>query len=225
MRIPAVKKLLALLLVLLALTACGRVVTDKTFHVREAVFTFNFRGDTANPNYKYYFVVATQNIFDNLINGELKNFYPPEFAVTANWEIPAEYNPVNSVEGIFETFYAKWAAYYKYDRSDVQWKQYNGPFVYGQTIVEIPTEIRVPPGSSNQLNLKLVLEPQAEFYFTLLTVYETNTSAKRLVSALDWMGRIESNTTRIPTQNQNKLTGSSYPGLDIQSYSVIVTEY
>jgi len=218
------KKLLALLLALFVLTACSRVVTDKTFQVREAVFTFNFRGDTANPNYKYYFIIATQPIFDNLINGTFENFYPPEFAVTANWEIAPEYTPVDSVEDIFKNYYAKWAGFFKYDRSDVQWKQYNGPFVYGQTIVEIPTEIRVPPGSSNQLNLKLDLKPQYEFYFTLLTVYETNNSAKRLVGALDWMGRIESNTTRIPLQPQNRQP-SEHPGLDIQSYSVIVTEY
>lgn len=227
-----VKKLLLLLFSLFVLTACSKVVTDKSLTdpstgqkltVREAVFTFNFRGDTTNPNYKYYFVITTQNIFDNLIDGIFENFYPPEEAVTASWTIPAEYNPIDSVEGIYTNFYAKWDSYFKYERSDIQWKFYNGPFVYGQTITEVPTGVYVPTGGS-QLGFKMTLSSvQPDFYFTLLTVYETNTEAKRLVDTLNRRVLIDGNTRQI-SESQNKGT-SAYPGLDIRSFSVNITEY
>jgi hypothetical protein len=242
----------ALLFLLIWLAGCGRIVTDKTLtdssgqavDVREVEFVFTFAGTPAeNNSYKYYLIIATQNISDNglrlleAVDGSLTYFASPDdtnissqnfSALTQyhNFDPATEYNEV--IDEVYKQFFAKWAQYFVYDSAgQFLWRYGNGngftPPGQGRLT---PQQAQPVSRSGNQLRWNIPLATLGnDFYFGLLTVYDAANSPRRLMDGLG-LNLIGLNSASRVDENDAVPDRAGIPsGLDIISYTVQIRTY
>ncbi|GBR72574.1 hypothetical protein NO1_0083 [Candidatus Termititenax aidoneus] len=249
------KKTAALLVLLILLGGCGRIVTDKTItdssgnavDIREVEFTFTFAGTPAiDSNYKYYLIIATQNISDNglrlleAVDGALVYFASPddtnissqnfsELAQYYTYDSGADYNDV--INTVYEQYFAKWAQYFVYGGAGQFLMRYgNGggfsPVNQGQlTPQQAQLVSRV---GNNQLRWNIPLSMLGDdFYFALLTVYDTAGSPRRLMDGigLKLVGLNSANKITDEDRVLDRTDIITYPGLNIINYNVQIREY
>ncbi|MDR1453110.1 MAG: hypothetical protein LBJ25_03950 [Candidatus Margulisbacteria bacterium] len=245
------RKIMLLFLPLLLLVGCGRIVTDKTItdssgnavNIREAEFTFAFAGMPATDvNYKYYLVIATQNIGGNDLrllqaDGSLDYFASPDDANISSQNfsvvLTEYYSQVNSganyneaLDIIYEQYFAKWAQYFVYDSvGQFLWRYGSGggftPSDQGRLT---PQQAQPVSRAGNQLRWNIPLAALGDsFYFGLLTVQDTAGSPRRL---MDGLGLIHLDTNKAEDlDNVPDRPGVIPPGLNIISYNVQIREY
>ncbi|MDR1997265.1 MAG: hypothetical protein LBQ83_02955 [Candidatus Margulisbacteria bacterium] len=210
---------LPLLLFLLLLTACGRIITDKTLtddsgnviSARYAEFTFTFAEDPAmEQNYKYYLIITTANATGELLNmlsgtdSNLNYFASPDdTAASTNARFMTQYygspspGDYDNMQRVYLNFFSKWAQYYIYDNSygDYNLGAYSGPYVWADPLPYYDVQrINLRPNyparpAANQLRLTINLPPYNNFYFGLLAVYDGNSDSTRRL-IVDGLGLI-----------------------------------
>lgn len=247
------KKILFLLLALFALTACGRIVTDKTvtdnsgqaITVREAEFIFTFAADPAvNGNYKYYLIITTSNVTDGLLNGSdsVLDYFasPDDTAASQNQRFIDQYyeryTDYDDMQKVYRDYFTKWYEYFMFDRTSglrvyTDINGFAGPYVWTNPLTQYFTRQITMRNSfypaANQLRLTIPCPPYSTFYLGLVTVDDTN--GQRYIA--DGLGLVPVNTQTNGTviNDQPDYTADAHisgrAGLDIVSYTVKITEY
>ena len=242
-RFPPLRKgrehivLIFTLFLLIFITGCARVVTDKSLGgvtLAEARFTFTFDNShplAQNANQYYYLIISTANLTlpaNNIhpypVGTPGKHFATPENAYLALSEaegqgIRNDYYVLNSspaninLDTIYDGYFNKWTAYYSYNG----WQQllYEGPFV-STNLESVP--INRPPVSVEGKTLvwKINLPPNCrDFHFALVAVQDTIVYTDSIIE----QDRVGVNS---PSRH---LSRPGLPNSVIKAYTVDIVEY
>ncbi|MDR1113980.1 MAG: hypothetical protein LBL50_02695 [Candidatus Margulisbacteria bacterium] len=246
------KRMAALLILLILLGGCGRIVTDKTItdssgqavDIREVEFTFTFAGTpAANSDYKYYLIITTQNIggdglrllqaddnsLDYFISPDDTNISSQNFSELMQYytySTGADYTEVLDI--VYERYLAKWAQYFVYGGAGQFLMRYGngGGFSPAGQGRLTPQQAQLVSRAGNQLRWNIPLSTLGnDFYFGLLTIYDTAGSPRRLMDGigLEYVGL--NSTNRINNDDIVLDRPGISPGLNIVSYNVQIREY